>query len=400
MDVSGSFDRPAFHPGIATRRQKVKKIRPVPAGPATPVYWSWDAYAASPLEPGHIRCIVPPTTITQDFSLSTWLWKDRTLTQWHEDISTAEKDIVDSPICRAFYPADYVDQVRHLFYTVQRKRCLARMALQRWRTRVWMKRVACNVDLIENEPVADRDAITLTDTKNRTIFRFHRRDLFSTFMANITASEDFLPTPRAPTNPWTNQPLTMPQTMAVCQQLLADFAKRGICPPPLFCAFWAARFNIKRFYTANSAALSQHAIHTYFTEISPENTETLAQTIVELLIEAGTGSGATVDTVRRWLNTSPTPQHTAWRLICRDYTLYRILHVQARPHWYSEEHIMADVHRLADATPMLNIATRRIQILRTAAAAQPAILVQYDPLGDANSLLAALQLMQQNLMRF
>jgi hypothetical protein len=399
MDVSGS--RPPFHPGVASpykRKQKQKQKsnhKPYDG----PVYITWEAFSASPLLPNHIRSLVEPATITTAFSLNQWLWKDRTLTQWHEDMNDYEKGIAASPLCRAVYPADHMDRVRALFHTIQRHRFLARVAIQRWRHRVWMKRVACNVDLIENEPVSDRDAILLTDTKNRTIFRFHRRDLFGTFMANITAADEYLPTPRAPTNPWTNQPLTMSQAMAICQRLLADFAKRGLCPPPLFCAFWAARFNIKRFYTANSAALSQAAIHTYFHDITPANTETLAQTIADLLLEAGTGSGATLQTIRRWLSTPSTPQHTAWRLMCRDYTLHRLLHVQARPHWYSDEHIIADVQRLAEATPDLNIATRRIQLLR-AGSAPPALLIQMDPLAEADSLLAALQLMQQSLMRF
>lgn len=405
---------PVFHPGRAPtaaereaakekRARKVKIAHKKSTGEARPFFLSWDSYAASPLPQNHIRCLTHPDTVTKNWYMSRLLWTDRTLAQWHEEIEAYAKAITDTPLARVFYPDYYVEQLRELFYRVQRQRWLARVVVQRWRYRVWSRRPACNIDLIMNEPIPERDAITLTDTKNRTIYRFHRRDLFRTMMANLTAADEFLPTPRAPTNPWTNQPLTRPQAQAVCQRLLADFATRGVCPPPLFAAFWAARFNLKRFYAENSAALAQHAIRSYFADITPEVAETMAHIMYELITESNVATIATLSSIRRWLLQKPTkPQHTAWLHLCRDYTLYQNLHVQARAHWYSRAWIMGDVERLMSQTPDLETPVTRIQMLRhgnpnsAAPLLASSLLIQLPDINSVEEVLSAMQLIQQS----
>jgi hypothetical protein len=204
----------------------------------------------------------------------------------------------------------------------------------------------------------------MTDTKHRQIFRFHRRDIFTNLLSNICMSDEMLPCPRHPTNPWTNERLTMPQTMALCQQLLEDFARRGVCPPVLFAGFWAARFNVKRFLDENSALLSQHAIRSYFKDIHDGNQAIVFDTIITLL------ANATVDyspaNIRRWLRQSPvTSSHREWLAMARDYTLYINLHVQVRPSWHSDDHIFADVRRLYSRTPFPDMTSQRLRTLRS-----------------------------------
>jgi len=287
-----------------------------------------------------------------------FLWDtDHTFTEWQTMIEYKW----ESP--------DMGASIQKLFATNQRKRWLARVVQLKWTQRVWRKRTQCNVDMLEMSPIADADALFMTDTTHRQIFRFHRRDVFTNMLSNICMSDEMLPTPRAPTNPWNNLPLTLAQTMGLCTQLVFDFAKRGKCPPVLFSAFWAARFNLKRFQSENSALLSQHAIQAYFKDLDPRNMNVVEDTIMNLLSSAVLDYSATA--VRRWLRQTPrTPLHKEWLEMARDYTLYMNLHVQARPHWHSEDRIYTDVVRLYNRTQLPDPLSTRIRSLRTAVALQ------------------------------
>ena len=257
-----------------------------------------------------------------------------------------------------------------IFHTNQRARHLARLALNRWRQRIWRRTPACGVDLIMNDPVPAADAVFLTDTTNRTVYKFHRRDVFNSLLSNICMSDEMLPCPRAPTNPWTNQPLTLGQTIGLCQQLVADYGRRGKCPPPMFAAFWAARFDLRRFQEENSSALAQHAIRTFFKDLHDDNRDVVYDTLAQLLQEAGCDFSPTA--LRRWLRQTPvTPLHIEWLQMCRDYTLYINLHVQVRRRWVSEEYIHADVRVLYARTTLPDATSIRMRTLREIAQGGP-----------------------------
>lgn len=319
----------------------------------------WTTRCQTPPEPGRIRMLSDPDTAPSSH-VTAWWWRDRTLTEWVKDIEQTECDISNNPLMRAVYPPTYAHDVTAVFYMNQRSRWLARVVIQRLRLRIWARRPACNVDLIDLQPVPDADAIMITDTTNKRIFRFHRRDLLNTVMSNLTMSDEYLPTPRHPTNPWTNERFTKAQTMAVCHRLAADFVKRGRCPPPLLSSFWDAHFNIKQFLAQNTAALSQQAIRTYFRELTDDNIQTVYETMTNLLSDAGVDFSPL--TVRRWLYATPrTPVHQAWVAFCRDYTLYLNLHIQVRPTWYDTGNIYRDVRTLYANTPIREpaMSTRR-----------------------------------------
>jgi hypothetical protein len=232
--------------------------------------------------------------------------------------------------------------------------------LHRWTQRVWSRRTQCNVDMIDMQPIADKDAIFLTDTRHHTIFRFHRSDVFKNLLTNICMADEMLPAPRYPTNPWTNSVLTLAQTLGLCQQLVADYAKRGLCPPVLFSAFWAARFCIKRFTQENSAALAQHAIRSYFKDLHEYNIPVVFDTISSLLLNAGLDFSPVA--IRRWLLQPQTPLHIEWLELVRDYTLYINLHIQVRPNWYNEAFIDVDVTRLyARTVPNTRVIVRPLR---------------------------------------
>jgi hypothetical protein len=350
--------RPAFSPGVPGCIASRKRRRPTPllneSGVAhAPAFCKWED--RPPVAPGLIRILTPPTPGT-GFLFDQWHWLDGTLTHWHCRMDETEESIQKSTFCRAMYPADYMERVRALFTTNQRRRMLFRCLLARLRYRIWSRRPACNVDLISLEPIPPADVIEMIDTGARTLFRFSRNDVHKTLMSNITLSDEMLPMPRAPRNPYTNAPLTLAQTIAICHRLVAHTVRRGGCPPPLLAAFWAARFDIKRFHDENTAALSQYAIREYFAEINDDNIYTVYQTILTLMSFAGR-----FPTTRRgidtWLRTRPlTLQHTAWLELCRDYTLYLNLHVQSRPHWYDETAIRADTLALMHNTPFPRMA--------------------------------------------
>lgn len=310
----------------------------------------WDTVCQTPPDPGYIRMLSHPDTAPSSH-VTSWWWRDRTLTEWVNDIEKTKRDLSNNPIMQAVYPPTYAEDVATVFYTNQRERWLARVVVQRLRLRAWARRPACNVDMIDLQPVPDADAIAIADTTNKRIFRFHRRDLLNTVMSNLTMSDEYLPTPRHPTNPWTNERFTNAQTMAVCHRLAADFVKRGRCPPPLLSSFWDAHFNIKQFLAQNTAALSQQAIRSYFRELTDDNLLTVFETMTNLLSDAGVNFSPL--TVRRWLSLTPhTAVHQAWVAFCRDYTLYINLHIQVRPHWYDTGNIYRDVRTLYANTPI------------------------------------------------
>lgn len=323
----------------------------------------WATRCETQPAPGHIRLLSDPESATSDH-LKTWWWRDRTLTEWINDIDQTHKDMTDNPFARAVYQLTYAEDVAALFYATQRQRWLARIVVRRLRDRVWSKRPVCNVDLIDLQPVADRDAISITDTTNRCIYRFHRRDLLHTVLSNLTLSDEFMPTPRYPTNPWTNAPFTKAQAIAVCHRLAADFVQRGRCPPVLLSTFWDAKFNIRRFATQNAAILSQYAIQNYFGELTDDNFQTVYDTMTGLLSDAGVDFSPLA--VSRWLRATPrTPTHQTWVTFCRDYTLYMNLHIQVRPQWHDTIHIYQDVRALYRTTRLVDVPpSTRIRVIR------------------------------------
>ena len=362
-----------FHPGTINRRPaRVPLVRQrrhmssqspaaSPSEPLVPFLWA-DRIQVAPA-PGYIRPLSGPETAATAM-LRLWWSRDRTLTQWSEEINSVTEARPTSGIVQAGYPADYEEQCWGLLNRIQRERWLARKVIAKLRNRAWMKRTQCNIDLIDMEPVADRDAVHLTDNKHKMIYRFHRRDLFSNLMSNITMSDEMLPNPRPPTNPYTNAPLTLSQTIAVCQALLTDYAARGRCPPVLFAAFCAAGYNLDTYVKKNSSLLAQYAIQTYFKDITPHNLDAVVDTALQLLTEANIIYSPI--SVRRWLRQTPVTQlHHAWLAMARDYTLYMNLHIQTRDTWFSETYIHADVRRLYERTPLPEATSSRIRNIRT-----------------------------------
>jgi hypothetical protein len=363
-----------FHPGHAPirtrmnrplvrqrRYQTTQSPATTPTEPLVPFLWA-DRTQAAPAA-GYIRPLSDPETAPTAM-LRLWWSRDRTLTQWSEEINRITEARPTSGIVQAGYPADYEEQCWALLNRIQQTRWLARKVIAKLRNRVWMKRTQCNIDLIDMEPVKDRDAVHLTDNKHKMIYRFHLRDLFSSLMSNITMSDEMLPNPRPPTNPYTNAPLTLAQTIAVCQALLTDYAARGRCPPVLFAAFCAAGYDLDIFIKKNSSLLAQYAIQTYFKDVTPHNLDAVVDTALQLLTDSNIVHSPI--SVRRWLRQTPvTPLHREWLAMARDYTLYMNLHIQTRDTWFSESFIHADVRRLYERTPLPEPTSSRVRTLRT-----------------------------------
>ncbi len=342
----------------------------VPA-PAPPSIVPWAERCLTLPTQGTIRLLTspPPTDDTAATAAIRALWDtDQTYTQW---MARAEGD-----------PA-----VTAIFEENQRRRWLARTVWHRLTQRIWRRRTQCNVDMIDMVEVSDADAILVTDAAHRTVYRFHRRDLFNTLLSNICMSEEMLPNPRAPRNPWTNAPFTYGQIVGVCQSLLQDYARHGRCPPVLFSAFWAAQFDVRRFAAENASLLGQHAITAYFKDINDHNRDTVADTIIQLLTEAGIA--CTPVGVRRWLRASPlTAGHREWLRLASDYTLYMNLHVQVRAHWHSDEMIQRDVRRLHQRHPVSDAAGPRLRALRNLATPGPGSLeAPSEPMSNLLTLL-------------
>ena len=390
--------------GQGTNRipSRIRLIAPATAIISEPI--PWEERIKQLPEPHHIRLLAPP----EANPILSLLWnQDMTLTEWVRKIGQCELDVISNPT------VNYNIRLRAIFETNQRKRWLTRIVQQRWTQRVWRKRTQCNVDMIDMKPIADKDAIFLTDIKHHTIFRFHRHDVFTNLLTNICSSDEMLPTPRPPTNPWTNSPLTEAQTMGLCHQLASDYGRRGLCPPVLFAAFWAARFSLKRFQEENSSLLSQHAVVAYFKDLHEHNMTVVLDTIMNLL--TGAELEYSTSAISRWLTQTPkTPLHKEWLEMARDYTLYINLHVQIRMSWYNEERIYSDVRRLYARTTMESPSQRlnALQNLNMAIAGVPPpppmfgllglplILHPYhDASGNDMSAELAIQLIQNALFR-
>jgi hypothetical protein len=418
--VLASLELPpaVFHPGVMPLQGRRRRRRPAPGmrrpedaetkedDSPVPRFETWEERSQHPPDRGMIRLLDAPP-VDAPLHVHTLWGTDRTLSHWH-GITTTPTTLFEDNI----YGPEYRATIRTIFEANQRRRWLARWVLQRWRTRIWSKKPACNVDLIDMEPVSDADAIVMTDTTNRTVFRFHRRDVFQTLLSNICMSDEMLPCPRPPTNPYTNAELTLAQIIAICQQLVADYARRGRCPPVLFSAFWAARFNLRRFQQENASMLSQHAVASYFKDITDDNFATVLDTLTSMLVEAGCNFSLTA--IRRWLRMTPaTPIHHEWLAAVRDYTMYINLHVQIRPEWYNQSYIMADIRSLFARTHLPDPTSQRVRSLRAVAlpppltipAQQPILgllglpLLPFQDVSGGMGYDLALQLIQQALFR-
>lgn len=376
MDVSGTLS-------LWPRRPRIRLV--APSARRTISYPLWEDRCKYVPTPGTIRLLYPAPPICFD----PFLWaKDYTLTEWIHKINLSNNE---NPL----QPPDYAEKLTSLFETNQRRRWLARIVYQRWTQHIWRKRTQCNVDMIDMQPVKDTDAIFLTDTTHRTVFRFHKNDIRKSIMSNLSLSDEMLPTPRYPTNPWTNSPLTTAQAIGLCQQLAVDYGRRGTLPPVLFAAFWESRFDLKRLQEEFASLLAQLAVMAYFKELHEYNQLTVFETITTLL------SNANLDyspfAIRKWLRQTPQTQlHKDWLKLARDYTLYINLHVQNRPNWYSEEYIYADVRRLYARTVLPDGNSQRMRLLREplplsvyGITALPSILQMYqDPSGSLTEALA------------
>jgi hypothetical protein len=290
------------------------------------------------------RCKEPPAEgvirlLTEPDPSKPWSDRDFTFGQWMTLISSNE-------------------EAAPIFYENQRLRCLAKAAMNKWRHTIWMRRTQCNIDMIDMAPVPDRDAVFICDTTNRTVFRFHRRDIFNNLLSNICLSDEMMPTPRVPTNPWTNQPLRITQIMSVCEQLIEDYGRKKRCPPVLFAAFCASRYDVDRFQLENSSLLAHHAIVSYYKDLTPENGSVVEDTMITLLNDAQLDYSP--NAIRRWLQSRPvTPLHREWLTFVQDYTLYMNLHVQVRPRWINRAYIRRDVADLYGRTTIPTPARRR-----------------------------------------
>ena len=338
-----------------------------------PVLWS-ERCKVIP-EVGTIRLLTEPAEdkpwAGRDFSLSHWI----TLLSAHETASA-------------------------VFHENQRLRWRAKAAFNRWRQTIWMRKTQCNVDMIDMAPVKASDAVFVTDVKHRQVFRFHRRDVFNSLISNICMSDEMMPYPRPPTNPWTNQVLTLAQTISVCQQLVEHYGRQGRCPPVLFAAFCASRYDVSRFQRENSSLLAQHAIVAYFKDLTEDNDPVVEETMTNLLSEAGLDFSPTA--IRRWLQMRPiTPLHREWITFVQDYTLYMNLHVQVRPRWVNRVAIRQDVRELYRRTTIPPPISSRNLNLRPSHIQQLAQLLT-DPSGNIiyynNEY--AIQLIQNALFRW
>lgn len=317
---------------------------------------------SQPPAPGQIRILHEPDS-TLHACLRDWWARDRTLTEWLEDMQKLEDDLSSNTIAAAISPPGYAASVRTLFMANQRQRWLARWVIQHWRYGIWKRRSQCAVDLIEMNPVAERDAIYLMDTRVRCVYCFHRRDIFHNLLSNLSMADEMFPTPRVPTNPWTNARLTLAQTISVCQQLMAAWGRAGRAPTVLFAAFCAAGYDVDRLRTEHSSLLAQEAIRSYFKDLTEDTQPVVYDTMMQLFAEMGLNVSPIA--IRRWLRETPQgAQHRAWLQFVRDYTLYINLHVQVRPDWVDEDAIHRDAGRLLAATRLPNTVSTRIQNLR------------------------------------
>ena len=303
---------------------------------------------SQPPAPEYIRVLHEPDQ-SLHMCLQDWWARDRTLTEWLADMQKLEADLSCNTIAAAISPPGYAASVRGLFLANQRKRWLARWAIQRWRYGIWKRRAQCAVDLIEMNPVGERDAVYLMDTRVRCVYCFHRRDIFNNLLSNLSMADEMFPTPRVPTNPWTNARLTQAQTISVCQQLMAAWGRAGRAPTVLFAAFCAAGYDVNRLRTEHSSLLAQEAIRSYFKDLTEDTQPVVYDTMMQIFAEMGLNVSPIA--VRRWLRERPqTAQHRAWLQFVRDYTLYINLHVQVRPDWVDEDAIHRDAARLLAAT--------------------------------------------------
>jgi hypothetical protein len=320
---------------------------------------------SQPPASGYIRILHEPTQ-SLHACLQDWWMRDRTLMEWLTDMQKLEADLSGNTIAAAISPPNYAASVRELFYNNQRQRWLARWAIQRWRYGIWKRcKSQCAVDLIEMNPVAERDAVYLMDTRVRCVYCFHHRDIFHNLLSNLSMADEMFPTPRVPTNPWTNAPLTLAQTISVCQQLMAAWGRIGRAPTVLFAAFCAAGYDVVRLRTEHSSLLAQEAIRSYFKDLTEDTQPVVYDTMMQIFAEMGLNVSPIA--VRRWLREgTPTTQHRAWLHFVRDYTLYINLHVQVRPDWVDEDAINRDAARLLAATQAYfpNTVSARVRNLR------------------------------------
>jgi hypothetical protein len=369
MDTSGEnvFSLGVYHaPRQPHPRIRFRRLCPQPTIDDMPAFLVWAPqltnHYQTPPAPGMIRMLQVPEPSTTHICWQDWWARDRTLTDWLDDIDIMERDLSANTLASAFMPPGYITALRDIFLTNQRQRWLARWVVQRLRYRMWRRRAQCAVDLIEMSPVSEHDAIYLMDTHVRCVYCFHRRDVFHNLLSNLSMADEMFPTPRSPTNPWTNAPLTLAQTISVCQQLMMAWGRIGRAPTVLFAAFCASKYDVERMRSEHSSLLGQEAIRSFFKDLTNEVQGIVYDTMMQIFADMGLTVSPVA--VRRWLRSPLDAQHRAWLQFVRDYTLYINLHVQVRPGWTDEDAIHVDAARLLASTELPDTTSVRLRNLR------------------------------------
>ena len=389
-----SLVRPRTRTRTRQRQSQIQRQAPLlrTVSPQTTVarpmqFMTYEERRKLPPAPGTIRLISSsegyPSCIARYWNL------DMSLSEWISELSDIQQDYMEHTISAALYPPNYLETLQAIFVSNQRNRFLAYKVYRKWSQRVWRKRTQCNVTLIDMESVEERHALYLTDTKHHQIFRFHTNDVCKTLLSNIGSCDEMMPYPRHPTNPWTNEPLRLAQTIAICQALITTYAAKGACTPILLSAFCSSGYDIRTFRYKYTMLLSQHAIATYFAEITPENRDVIEDTMFQLLTV--TGCIFSPNALHQWIQTPNTRLHRDWLSMVCDYTLYMNLHIQVRPNWYTQSYIRFDIRRLYDRSHFFRevvrprasqtstpVAPALVQQAPAAVAIQPTLTYIYD----------------------
>lgn len=239
------------------------------------------------------------------------------------------------------------------FFENQRARWLVAKVLSKWRWNMWKRSPKCNVDLILGEEIPEKFSFYLTDTVNKTVYKFHRNDVARHVVSKLSSLMEGTahPSPQKITNPWTNAPLTFAQEIAVCQRLLEN--GMGFCRSPILAAYCASRFDIKKLSTEYAGLLVQNALTSYYSNLTEFNREAICEELITLLKRAGV-SIHQARAFDKWFTdteTSTDPSVIAlrkeWLSVVRDFVVFKFLQIQIRTNLYG------DVRALLERTPIV-----------------------------------------------
>ena len=239
--------------------------------------------------PGTIRFLTDEN-VPYDWIRTTIHAYDRTMEEWLELIACLKRakptrsvtGNMKCPFSSRHVAGAFIE---HLLYKNQRLRWTIRKFLLRVRTRIMDKRIVGTEDLCTTEAIPTHHLVTVYDIKTRNKYQFHTNTIARMIVTSLCTSAWGIPSPKLPTNPYTNIPWTTAQCMSIVSQIIRNQAAFHRQTNALILGFKQSHYRIEGFFMRFRVTLRVTAATNLFKDTANADSRELYNEILDYMFE-------------------------------------------------------------------------------------------------------------------